>query len=193
MRVLPRVLLLSVIVGVTILAFTHQDEFESMPFPRSQLYVNLPVTIRSDGEYYVKINMPVVGSPVGMATETIPCDFTYSVHKGETIEQSEQVQRITLDAEIGSEHVYEYRPDSTFHLSSGDYQVTITGGSQCVAATNRGASVTIDQDLIHPTEHYLLAILLQGLAKSLLIGGLIGLVVLEVRVSIKDKKLAANE
>lgn len=193
MRVFRRVLISSAIVGAAITTFTQPNDLRSVPFPGSKLYINMPATIRSSGEYYLMVEMPIVEDSAAMPPETVSCDFAYSVHKDKAIAWSESIHSINRIGEIGSAHMYEYRAGTTFHLDSGEYQVTLTGGTGCPAASIRGASVVIDQDVVSPTEHYIVALLLKGLARILLFGGLIGLLIIEFRSREKSEKIVANE
>ena len=74
-----------------------------------------------------------------------------------------------------------YRASPDFVLSAGSHVVTITGGKSCPAAAARGAAVEVSESYTHPTEWYLLSVLLRFASKAFVFGGLAFLLLLEFK------------
>lgn len=84
-------------------------------------------------------------------------------------------------SEYGFANIVNYKGNARWHLKPGDYPIQITSRENCVAAMSRGATLTLGEEINHPTEVYLNTLLAHSLATFCLWGGLLGLVVCEWR------------
>ena len=78
-----RLLLLSVVVGVVMIAIVQGAEVGRAPFPGINQFVRLPFNIRFGGDYYVKVAMPTFGNPINLPNEErSPCEIAIRIEKG---------------------------------------------------------------------------------------------------------------
>jgi hypothetical protein len=122
------------------------------------------------------VSMPKVGDEIGLDSETVPCELSFSIAKNDVIVHSQDADTMTRGSAIGWANTEQYQAGRAFHLDRGDYAVTIKGGNGCPTASTRGASVTV---ATVEREHILGSIVILLVASMLLVGGIAGLLVIE--------------
>jgi|SRR5271154_3392824 len=175
---LRRLLLACSIVGGLLLAFEFPPDINVLPLPGANLTDKFSLRVPSAGDYDLLISMAKVGDHLGLKEETIPCDLSLRVDADGRQVASRSISAITLGSEYGYAHTQQYYAQQPFHLPSGEYDVVITGGAHCPAATARGASVTVERQ---EQEHILGSLLYYAAARLLLGLGLLGLIIQEFR------------
>jgi hypothetical protein len=166
------ILLALAVTGAALLALELPPSTDVQPFPGPNLMARLELNSRFGGDYRIQLSLPIVRQDVGLSSETLPCEFTASIERGETKILSRRVDEIVLVSELGSAHTQQYSAGDSFHLTRGTYAATIVGGAECPAATARGASVSIEKQ---EREHILGSIVQTVAGAALLLVGLLGL------------------
>jgi hypothetical protein len=130
----------------------------------------------------IELSMPRASADrIHVVDETLSCDLSYTVEKDGVQEQPRRITSVSSTGEYGWANVVLYQAGPPFRLSRGDYIISIYGGAGCAAATARGATVAIAEDVRDLTEHYLFAMLARNLALLAVFGGLGVLVIIEIR------------
>src|SRR5277367_1689391 len=145
MKILRRSLLTCSVVGGLLLVFETPPEIDILPLPGANLTDRFSFRVPSAGDYDLLISMAKVGSEISLSEETIPCDLSLRIDTEGRAVVSKTISTISRGSEIGFEHTQQYYAQQPFHLASGSYNVAITSGALCPAATARGASVTVER------------------------------------------------
>jgi hypothetical protein len=178
-----RLVLLSLITcGAAFLVTDKPFDAGTWPLPGPQLSIRVPSKLHFPGDYLVEVSMPrATADKIHVVDETLPCDLSYTVEKDGVPERPRRITSVSSTGEYGWANVVLYQAGPPFRLRRGDYIITIYGGVGCAAASARGATVAISEDVRHPTEQYLLSNLLTSLALLAVFAELGVLVVIEVR------------
>lgn len=175
---LRRVFLVGAILGGVLLATEEPPPIDVMPLPAPTQSVRMGLHIRAAGDYDLLVSMPKAGNELALTSEIAPCDLTVSISHNDTHVLSQDITAIVRHSEIGYQNTQQYAAERPFHLKSGTYDVTISGGQKCAVATARGASVTLEKQ---EREHILGSLLYALAARALLAVGVLGLIVMEFR------------
>jgi hypothetical protein len=178
-----RLVLLAVIAGgVAFLASDRPFDAGTWPLPGSQLSVRVPFKLRRAGDYFIEVAMPKASTDkMHVVDETLPCELSYTIETDGVSSQAQRVSTIKSTGEYGWANIVLYNASPAFHLRRGEYTITVIGGPGCVAARERGATITISEVVRQPTEQYLLSTFLTFLARVAVFGGLSVLIVIELR------------
>jgi hypothetical protein len=180
---ISRLVLLTMIAGAAL--FLSQDrsfDAGTWPLPGPQLYVRMPFEVHHSGDYFIEVAMPKASADtIHVVAENLQCDLSYRVDTDAVSEETRQITTLRSTGEFGWANVILYDASTPFHLTRGSHVITIYGGASCVAARERGATVAILKYVREPTETYLLSTSLIVLARLAVFGGLIVLLVLELR------------
>jgi hypothetical protein len=174
-------LLLAIACGAAFLVADKPFYAGTWPLPAPQLSVRIPFKLQSPGDYLIELSMPRASADrIHVVDETLPCDLSYTVEKDGVEEQPRRVTSVSSTGEYGWANVVLYQAGPPFRLSRGDYVISIYGGAGCAAATARGATVAIAEDVHDLTEHYLFAMLARNFALLAVFGGLGVLAIIEI-------------
>ena len=187
---LRRVFLAVAILGGILLATEEPSPIDVLPLPASTQSVRMGLHIRADGDYDLLVSVPKVGNELALTSETVPCDLAISISHEDKPILSQVIASIVRHSEIGYQNTQQYAAERSFHLKSGTYDVTISGGQQCAVATARGASVTLEKQ---EREHILGSLLYTFAARGLLVVGVLGLIAMEFRRGPKSRRQAFGE
>jgi hypothetical protein len=173
------VLLVIAVIGAGIWVAELPTNVEVAPLPGQNLKVRLSVAVRFGGNYFVEVSMPkVIDAPVLAPLDVIKCDLSVIIAKAGIKIHSQRIETMNRASENGGAYTQQYVGGQYFRLDRGTYDVTISAGAGCPAATTRGASVFIAREY---SEHIASSLLLNLLAWLLILVGVVGLVVLDVR------------
>jgi hypothetical protein len=147
-------------VGVA-MAYFESDSgsaFDVLPFPAAGLSVRLRATVKDAGEYHLVVAMPVTNSDLstGLSDDTQACSLNVRIaqdYNGPIVATLE-VTSIRLEYEFGFGKTQSYEGGS-WHLKPGVYDVDILGRKTCQAAVSRGATISLEEEIIEPTKTFL--------------------------------------
>lgn len=91
--------------------------------------------------------------------------------------QKKEITALTRYSEFGFGRTQDYRGADAFRLGKGEGCIEVSSRAACDAATARGATISLEQDVGNPTNYYLRGLLLQYLSRAAFCVGLLGLVV----------------
>jgi hypothetical protein len=175
-------LLLAIACGAAFLVADKPFDAGTWPLPAPQLSVRIPFKLQFPGDYWIELSMPRASADrIHVVDETLSCDLSYTIEKDGVQEQPRRITSVSSTGEYRWANVVLYQAGPPFRLSRGDYIISIYGGVGCAAATARGATVAIAEDVHDPTEHYLFAMSARNLALLAVFGGLGVLVIIEIR------------
>jgi hypothetical protein len=175
-------LVLIIACGAAFLVADTPFDAGTWPLPAPKLSIRIPFKLRFPGDYVIELSMPRASADqIHVVDETLPCDLSYTIEKNGVPEQPRGISSVSSTGEYGWANVVLYQGGAPFHLNRGDYVISLYGGVGCAAASARGATVAIVEDVHHPTEHYLFSTLLRNLAFLALFGGLSVLAIIEIR------------
>jgi len=173
------VLLAAALLGAALWVAQLPSAVDVGPLPGQNLKVRLAVEVRFGGDYLVEVSMPKIGNGIGLEPhDPIKCDLSVVVAKAGTTVYSQHIDVMDRASEIGWAYTQQYVGGHSFHLSHGMYEATIFAAGGCPVASVRGASVTIAQEY---KEHIVGSLLLIFVTWALIIAGVLGLVLLEVK------------
>jgi hypothetical protein len=156
MKILRRVFIVLTALGAVMAYFQPGSEFDVLPFPAAGLSVRLRATVKDAGEYHLVVAMPVTNDDVALGDDTQSCSLTVRIAKdynGPIVTNSE-VTSISLEDEFGFAKTQDYRGGS-WYLKPGVYDVDILSRKTCQAAVSRGATISLEEQIFHPTERFL--------------------------------------
>ena len=181
MRALRIVLLLGVFLGVAILLIEENSPPpDTVPFPGTAQWVRIPLKLHSGGMYFVKIVLPTVGQPASLREQTLACEVLTEIRRDAEAIRSQRTTSIRRTGSLGFWHVDEYQAGASFRLPRGQYAVTFLGVGPCMEATQRGALITLEEDVGDPTSNYLYYLVRHGFALLLTFGGVVALLLAEM-------------
>jgi hypothetical protein len=173
------ILLIIALLGAALWVAQLPSEIQVGPLPGQNLKVRLGVEVRFGGDYFVEVSMPKVGSAVALEPfDFIKCDLSLVIAKAGTEVQSQHIESMNRATEFGWANTQQYVGGPAFHLNHGMYDATISNGGGCPAAAARGASVTIARQY---REHILRSLLLHLVTWALILVGVVGLVILDLK------------
>ena len=175
-----RLLLLAVaLLGAALWVAQLPSDIQVGPLPGQNLKVRLGVEVRFGGDYFVEVSMPKVGTAVALEPfDFIKCDLSLVIAKAGTEVHLQHIETMNRASEVGWAYTQQYVGGPSFHLNRGMYDATISDGGGCPAAAVRGASVTIAREY---SEHILGSLVLHFVTWALILVGVLGLVILEVK------------
>jgi hypothetical protein len=171
-----------------ILAMGPQDpSFERLPFPGGGLTVKMLAEVKSQGEYKIQASMPKADHALGLAEETIPCSLLISIMGDAKPPIKTEVTSLRRCAEYGFANI-QYYTGGGWNLAPGKYTVEFTSRETCKVAMDRGATLSIEQNIIHPTERFLGTFLKYWTGIFFITAGLLGLVICELKTGLTPIK-----
>jgi hypothetical protein len=168
------ILLVIIFIGASILWAQLPMDAQVAPFPGQNLKVRLNVNVRFGGDYLLSVSMPKLAdisteSPQGV----INCGLFVTISKAGDEIYSQHVESMMPGDDNGWAYTQQYVGGHYFHLNHGTYDATISAGNGCPAAAARGASVFFERKY---SEHIVSSLLLNLLAWTLIILGVVGLI-----------------
>jgi hypothetical protein len=180
--ILFRRICLALVAASALLLFYHRSEsLPALPVPPAGRLVRAMVTIAAAGDYSVCVSMPKIDDSLGLASEVVPCSMVVSIAKEGKPEEKEEITSLSRYAEIGFGRIQLYRGGEAFRLGRGEYEIEVASRGSCLAAADRGATLSLEQDVGNPTDFYLRNLLRSWLLFVALCGGLLGLIACEFR------------
>jgi hypothetical protein len=172
-------LLASALLGATLWVAQLPPDIQIGPLPGPNLEVRLGAGVKFGGDYFLEVSMPKVGNALALEPiDVIKCDLSLVIEKAGIAVYSQHIETMNRASEIGWAHTQQYVGGRSFHLNRGTYDVTISDGGGCPAAAARGASVTIAREY---SEHIVGGLLLTFVTWALMLAGILGLIILEIK------------
>jgi|GEM_PF-4253767 len=184
MKTLRRILLGLTVVGAVMTYFQSDSEFDTLPFPAAGLSVRMQAKIKSDGEYHLVVAMPLTNGDLslGIGADTQSCSLAIQVAQDYNgpIVTNVQVSSISLGSEFGFGRI-QYYSGGSWYLKRGTYDIDIKSQKTCQAAVSRGATISLEGQIMHPTESFLWQSLRHACGMVFFWVGVVGLFAFELR------------
>ena len=187
MKILRRVCIALVTVGAWLLFARHDSEFDALPFPTAGLTVKMTARVATEGDYHLLVSMPKADHEIALTNETVPCSLSVHLARANQPPVLSEITSLSLASEYGFANVQHYE-GTNWHLIPGEYVVEVLPRENCQAAVSRGATMTLEQQVTHPTERYLANQIIYRGGVFALCAGLLGLIVCELtlRKTVRD-------
>jgi hypothetical protein len=184
MKTLRRISIALTAVGAVMAYFQSDSEFDTLPFPAAGLSIRMQAKVKSAGEYHLVVAMPLTNDDLslGLGSDIQLCSLTVQVardYNGPIITNVE-VTSISLVSEFGFGKI-QYYSGGSWYLNPGTYDIDIKSRKTCLAAVSRGATISLEGQIIHPTETFLWDSLRHACGVVFFWIGIIGLLVCEFK------------
>jgi hypothetical protein len=179
MTIFRRVCICLIVIGALLLFAKRDTSFDTMPFPTAGLTVIMTANVTTEGDYFLEASMPKSDQQVTLSEETIPCFLIVILTRDSAPSITNQVTSLSRHAEYGFAGIQYYKGGS-WHLGRGEYVVQISSSQDCKAAVSRGATLTLEQEVAHPTERFLAGVIYYWSSVIALCTGALGVVLCEL-------------
>jgi len=152
----------------------EDSSFSTVGFPAIGFSAKISGHVAQDGNYRLVAALRKVGHELGLSAESVPCALDATFTPPGHAPVTERITSISRYAEYGAAQI-QYYEGAKWHLTRGDYTFDIASRGNCVAALSRAATLTLEPELIHPTERYLGRMFKSLLGTILLFSGLLGI------------------
>ena len=176
-----RICIVLVVTGAAFLFFRREGSLPTLPVPSTGLRVKGVARVASAGDYYVCVTMPKQDDSITLDSEVVPCSMEVCVGKEGQPAERKVITSLDRYGEFGFGRVQFYRGGDAFRLGHGEHEVEVFSKGACAATTSRGATLTFEQDVGNPTDCFLRSMLKSWFATASLCGGLLGLIMCEIK------------
>jgi hypothetical protein len=179
-RMMRRLMPLAItLIGVAVWVAALPTHVEVGPLPGQNLKVRLNVEVRFAGNYFVEVSMPKVANAQALGPlDVIKCDFSVVIARAGIEMHSQHIGSMNRGTDNGWSYTQQYVGGPSFRLNRGTYDATISTGAGCPDAAARGASVSIARQY---SEHIAGSLLLNIFAWALILVGILGQIILDVK------------
>jgi hypothetical protein len=180
MRMLRRMCIGFVALGSALLFARRDSGFDTLPFPGVGLTVKMLAKVKTAGDYRINVSMPKADQALALAPETISCSLAVSIKEDGRPPINSEITSLSRYGEYGFARI-QYYSGGRLHLTPGEYVVEISSRDDCRAAMSRGATLSLEQEMIHPTERFIGSVLAYWGGVLLLGAGLLGIILYEFK------------
>jgi hypothetical protein len=178
MTIFRRVCICLILIGALMLFARRDAWFDTVPFPAAGLTVKMTANVAKEGDYFLEASMPKADQDIGLSEETVPCFLTVTLTRDGAPSITNQVTSLSRYAEYGFAGIQYYKGGG-WHLGRGEYAVQISSHQDCKAVVSRGATLTIEQEVTHMTERFLVGVLYYWSGVFALCAGVLGVILCE--------------
>ncbi len=180
MKAFRRICIGLIVAGALLLWARRDSSFGTMPFPTAGLKVKMLAKINTEGDYRLIASMPKADQDIGLTEESIPCSLVVSFSRSDRPSITNEVTSLTRYAEYGFAGIQYYKGGG-WRLSPGEYVIEIGSRQDCRAALARGATLSLEQEVMHITERFLAGVVVYWSGVIALCAGVLGLILCEFK------------